>query len=271
MLRIRVVVFGLALATAASMALADDKWESSLNFSDDDTTATPNQLTHGAIQTHDLQGTSSGTIPTDRDFSFVASKVNHSYEVNVFSSQTCFNAPTQNCATLDRVDSSGTVITVGIEPDPRNHSSAGRLAVRWTSTADKLDYVRVNGYLNGADCDANNQYDIQMRDTTYLIPRWNDSATQTTSFVIQNGTSVTVNGNIFFYDAGGALLLNHPIVVAPRGVLVLNTATLPGLPGAAGSVAITHDGSYGALSGKAVALEPATGFTFDTAMLPIPY
>jgi hypothetical protein len=34
-------------------------------------------------------------------------------------------------------------------------------------------------------------------------------------------------------------------------------------------VQIAHVGGYGALSGKAVSLEPSTGFTFDTAMTPI--
>ena len=38
-----------------------------------------------------------------------------------------------------------------------------------------------------------------------------------------------------------------------------------------GSAAIAHLGSYGALSGKAVALEPATGFSFDTPLTPIPH
>jgi len=33
-------------------------------------------------------------------------------------------------------------------------------------------------------------------------------------------------------------------------------------------VTVTHDGGYGGLVGKAVSLEPGTGFTFDTLMLP---
>jgi hypothetical protein len=33
---------------------------------------------------------------------------------------------------------------------------------------------------------------------------------------------------------------------------------------------VAHDGAYGALAGKAVALEPATGFTFDTPLVPRP-
>jgi hypothetical protein len=40
--------------------------------------------------------------------------------------------------------------------------------------------------------------------------------------------------------------------------------------GKSGSAAIAHTGGYGALNGKGVALESATGFTFDTALTPIP-
>ena len=51
---------------------------------------------------------------------------------------------------------------------------------------------------------------------------------------------------------------------------MLNTATVAGVAGQGGSVTIAHDGGYGALAGKAVALEPATGFSFDSPMSPKP-
>ena len=51
---------------------------------------------------------------------------------------------------------------------------------------------------------------------------------------------------------------------------VLNTAAIPGAAGVSGSITIAHDGGYGALAGKALALEPATGFSFDSPMLPRP-
>ena len=38
--------------------------------------------------------------------------------------------------------------------------------------------------------------------------------------------------------------------------------------GVGGAVTVAHDGRYGDLSGKTVALEPATGFSFDSPMLP---
>ena len=41
-----------------------------------------------------------------------------------------------------------------------------------------------------------------------------------------------------------------------------NTALI--VPGLSGSITITQDGRFGDLQGKAMALEPRTGFTFDT-------
>ena len=34
-----------------------------------------------------------------------------------------------------------------------------------------------------------------------------------------------------------------------------------------GSATVSHDGGYGDVMGKAVALEPATGFAFDTPLM----
>ena len=55
--------------------------------------------------------------------------------------------------------------------------------------------------------------------------------------------------------------------MAPRTAFVVNTSTVPGVAGA-GTITLSHDGPYGVLVGKAVALESATGFTFDTALDP---
>ena len=62
----------------------------------------------------------------------------------------------------------------------------------------------------------------------------------------------------------------HAFSLAPRNALVLSTATVPGAGGASGTLTIAHDGGYGDLAGKAVALEPATGFSFDSALVPRP-
>jgi hypothetical protein len=54
--------------------------------------------------------------------------------------------------------------------------------------------------------------------------------------------------------------------VPARGVTTLATSGIAALTGQSGGASISHSGPYGALVGKAAALEPATGFTFDTAM-----
>jgi hypothetical protein len=38
--------------------------------------------------------------------------------------------------------------------------------------------------------------------------------------------------------------------------------------GHAGTITVSHDGRYGDLAGKTVALEPSTGFSFDSPMEP---
>ena len=265
---------GAAISVAAMTCgglSADDKWDSTSPSSfPDDLTSTGNQLIHGAIQTHDIQGT---TDPTDQDYSIVASKAGHSYEVRVFSSSSCLQATVSNCATLARVAVNGTtILTAGIAPDgPSINGLPAWLAVRWIASSDQLDFIRVNGYLLGAVADANNQYDIQMLDTTYLVPRWNNSGTQVTVFLIQNGSTSPITGSVLFYNGSGALLHTQPLSLVANGLQAVSTAGIPALAGASGSAAIVHDGGYGALAGKAVALEPSTGFTFDTLVAPIPH
>jgi hypothetical protein len=53
-------------------------------------------------------------------------------------------------------------------------------------------------------------------------------------------------------------------------VQVIPTGSVAALVGRSGSAQIAQLGGYAALAGKAVALEPATGFTFDTPVMPVP-
>ena len=53
-----------------------------------------------------------------------------------------------------------------------------------------------------------------------------------------------------------------------RGSDVIQTSTIPGLAGMSGTITVDHSAPYTALTGKAVALEPATGFSFDTPLVP---
>lgn len=95
---------------------------------------------------------------------------------------------------------------------------------------------------------------------------------QSTILIVQNlRTSAFATGSILFFDAIGLPLAEVPLSVPARGVQIVPTQGVPGLAGQAGSVRVVHDAGYGGLAGKAVALEPSTGFTFDTPLTPIPY
>jgi len=77
-----------------------------------------------------------------------------------------------------------------------------------------------------------------------------------------------VAGTLRFWTTAGALAGNSAFTLAPHGSLSLNTASV--VPGTGGTITVPNDGQYGELSGKAVAIEPATGFTFDTPLLARP-
>jgi hypothetical protein len=88
--------------------------------------------------------------------------------------------------------------------------------------------------------------------------------------LVQNPRDTAVSGHIHFWSTSGALLVSHPFTLPAHTTLALNTATLPVLQGAGGSLTVSHEAPYGALMGKAVALEPATGFSFDSPLEPRP-
>jgi hypothetical protein len=270
---------GLALLAAfatlvgAAGASADDRWETtSVPGGDDDDSTTANELVVGARQLHDVQGTVVPGSFSDVDWMYVQTRAGHSYEVRTSSTNVSFDSQVgfcALCARVDRVNATGQVLTAGFPPEGEGPVSgaAQSFVVRWIGTADQRDWIRFRG--DGArDQTANDQYEIELQETTYFVPRWNQSGTQSTVLLIQNTSSTTVLGTILFYDAGGALLASTPLFPPEHGVQVLPLASIPVLLGQSGSAAIVHLGGSGALAGKAVALEPATGFTFDTPIAP---
>ena len=52
----------------------------------------------------------------------------------------------------------------------------------------------------------------------------------------------------------------------PKQLFVLNTASVSGVGGQGGTMTVSHDAAFGELAGKTVALEPSTGFSFDSPM-----
>jgi hypothetical protein len=142
-------------------------------------------------------------------------------------------------------------------------------SLRWVNTSGVVVHnqpIRVRSSQCSTDCGPGDGYRIRTWETTYSIPRFNNGGTQVTVLLLQNRTSRAVSGRVDFWSGTGTLLATQPLDLAPRATLLLNSSTVPGLLGQAGSVTIAHDAGYGALAGKAVSLEPATGYSFDSIL-----
>jgi hypothetical protein len=140
-------------------------------------------------------------------------------------------------------------------------SLENRLAMPVTS-----HHIRVRSSSCTTDCGADDVYRLRLYETTASVPRFNNSATQVTVLVLQNTTDRALTGTADFWSAAGQRLATVPVSIPPRGTLVTNTGSVAGLGGQGGSITLTHDGPYGALAGKSAALEPGTGFSFDSPL-----
>jgi hypothetical protein len=208
------------------------------------------------------------------DYMTLRSKARHSYEARVSSGTVLWTAAAtscpDSCGKFDRVDRNGNVLTPGIADGATTDAffiANMTLAVRWMAGAGATEFLRAEGFPGFTAFDT---YDVELYDTTYFMPRFNNSGSQITILLIQNTTDVLVTGEIHFYSGSGTLLITQPLSIPAQGVHVLNSSTIPALAGQSGSVTIAQLGGYGALAGKGVALEPSTGFTFDTAVTPLP-
>ena len=139
--------------------------------------------------------------------------------------------------------------------------------LRWqNATAGSLtQMVRVRSLGCSTDCGPDDTVRLRAYDASAAFARFNTTGDQETVVIVQNPTGGSVNGTLWFWSGGGTLLTSRPFALTARRSLVLNVATL--LPGTSGTITLTHDGGYGALTGKAVAIEPATGFSYDTPLL----
>jgi hypothetical protein len=250
------IIGAAGVAAGGTRAARADVWDQqTLN---DDTAATHNELDHGSDQLHDL-----GAVPgpaADEDWYRLSIKPYSSYEVVVDGVSGDVGPPVQ----VDRVTADGTVwgsavpIGVGFSRSMRFHNPNPFVV------EDKFVRVRSGGCTT--TCTPSDVYRLRFYETTGAVPRFNDAGTQVTVLVLQNPAGAPIAGTAYFWSVAGTLLAFHPFTVAARSTLVLDTATVPGLAGQSGTITVGHDGRYGELSGKAVALEPATGFSFDSPM-----
>jgi hypothetical protein len=168
---------------------------------------------------------------------------------------------------LQRLSAGGSVVQTSAG------SGVGRSrSLRWMNTGAVVDGERVvvtSGNC-GTGCGPDDTYRIRFYETTGLVARFNNAGGQGTVLVLQNPGSTAVTGQVHLWNAAGALLGSSSFTLPARGSVALNTATVPGAAGQTGSITIAHDAPYGVLTGKAVALEPATGFSFDTPLVTKP-
>ena len=169
---------------------------------------------------------------------------------------------------LRRMAADGTTVLQDAQPvSPLDFARSLRWVNETTAQVDD-QLIRVQSASCTTDCGADDVYRIRAYETTYNAPRFNNSGSQITVVLLQNPGTSTVSGSIFFWRADSVLLDTEPFSLGAHQTLVLITNSLPSLTGTSGSITVVHDGPYGSLAGKTVALEPSTGFSFDTPLVP---
>jgi len=251
--------------TTAALALASvlvpcpaaraDEWDQGTDS--DNFPGTDNGLRHGSEQVHDM----TGVLPNgDQDWYLLTAHPFSSYEfvIDGMTGEVDF-AP----ASVQRFLAGGT--------NPEQSAElldAGILAMRWFGPVVPgvvTHFTRVQGASCGTACDTNDRYRARFFDTTYTIPRFNNSGTQSTVLLIQNATDRACVVTMYFLRQDGTLIsASSAGSVSPHQLLVVPTAN--SLPNQSGTVRVGHTCGYGGLTGKAVSIEPSTGFTFDTAL-----
>jgi hypothetical protein len=249
----------VGLLCSALMALAvparADIWDFGPDA--DNGIGTDNAPFHGSEQVHGLSGLP-GPV-ADQDWYLTSTREFSSYQFVVDGMTGELDLTP---ASVQRLDSTGAVVENAIVTD-----AGGGLSLTWLRGAGlpQTNFVRVQGAACGAACDQTDTYRARYYDTTYTIPRFNNSGTQSTVLLVQNATDRSCTVTFFFLNAAGVLSATASAgTVSPYRLVVLPTSTVA--PNLSGSVRIAHTCGYGGLSGKAVSVEPSTGFAFDTLM-----
>jgi hypothetical protein len=252
-------VLALAALLAAVPAARADEWDVGTDVDTDNVPATVNVLRHGSEQVHDMTGVA--TPAGDQDWYRLPAHPFSSYEFVLNGMTSDLNFSSTN---VQRFLPGGTTPVQAAD----FLEGGGVLSMSWLGPVGTLfveHFVRVQGPGCGAACDGNDRYRARFFDTTYTIPRFNNSGTQTTTLLLQNATYRGCSLTMYFLRQDGTLIsASAPSTMSPYQLLVVPTANT--LPNTSGTVRIGHTCGYGGLTGKAVAIEPSTGFTFDTAL-----
>jgi hypothetical protein len=247
------------LTCSSPPCLATDVWD--LAGDNDNGTNTDNVLWHTApAQIHDLAGQAGGTV-IDQDWFIVHPRARRSYEVqflNVTGDTDIWTGKPQRFAS-DGI----TLLQTGTNLDAGDWI----VTMRWIQGASgATNYIQVVGENPTASSAA--QYSIQLRETTMYCARYNNTGTQTSVLIIQrtdpdNGTTCNFEAR-FNNEAGTEVGAATGALASGNSMSVISTAGVAGVGATKGSAYIAHSCGYGGIAAKLVALEPSTGFSFDT-------
>jgi len=252
--------YAVDLGAAQNATLADAQGAGTIT-DDDGAAGATGELGHAITLVDDLAANAGPAA--DQDLFLFAQQPHASYEI-VADAVSADVTP----LLLERVDCAGAAV---LQSSVAVGSGTAR-ALRWQAgtggTVNQRIRVRSGGCTT--TCGADDRYRLQAWETTYRIARFNNSGSQLTVLIVQNPRSQPVSGSAWFWSPLGTLLAEQAFTLTPRGSLTLITTTVAGLAGQSGSVTVTADAPYGALAGKTVSLEPATGYSFDAPLLPRP-
>lgn len=230
----------------------------------DDDALVQQELAHGTLWVGNL-ATHPGPAP-DVDVYAIAQAPHASYEVLVDASSGDLGpfGPV-----LERFDpATSTVVQTSVPTG----AGFGR-ALRWENASSSPitgQQIRLSSAKCSTDCGPDDVYRVRAYETTSRSPRFNNTGGQFTVIQLQNASDVVVTGTVWYWSGGGTLLDTQPIALAPWGSTAINTSSRPALVGQGGSLTVTSNAPYGALTGKAVSLEPANGLSFDALLEPRP-
>jgi uncharacterized repeat protein (TIGR01451 family) len=229
--------------------------------------AAEGELTHGTDALLDLAALPGPVV--DQDVFRISQRPRSSYEVVVDSASGdigSITAPLANSLRLERV-----------APDAQNVlqtavpvALGSARSLRWKTQDTPVDgqFIRVRSGMGSCttNCGSDDVYRIRVYETTYALPRFDNTPGHATFLVLQNSTDYEIEYHITCYSQFGGVFGGSGSSLDPRETKVIDTRDWADL--ISGSITIEHDGRYGDLIGKAMALDLEEGFSFDTALMP---
>jgi hypothetical protein len=253
------LVFSLACAPAGA-----DVWDTAIDT--DDNTGTDNTPIHGTIQVHDL-GVRPGPV-ADQDFYSMEARGFSSYEAVIEG----LTGDTGGSLSFNFFASDATtILSSGTSLGSASCTLCTQtLRFENNQSTPRPVFIRVGSPGCGTTCDSSDQYTFRFLETTYAVPRYNNSGGQVTVLVLHNVSELPITGNVHLFNTAGTRVGGVAFTLPVNNHTVINTTTIPGGAGTSGVMTISHNGRFGSLAGKAVALDATNGFAFDTPLIQKP-